>query len=131
MKIDRFVKVMLVLITLLLALNCAKDLNLSSNSRGSSSNLSLNSGSSNSSASSNGSDRNSSPLVFESSVEAAAPPSFLQVDKSYAGYSSGADYHFRVLEVQNTGWVKVKMSGFPNNATGWVNPTAFLLIVPE
>ncbi len=58
MKIDRFVKVTLVLIVLLLALNCAKDINPSSNS-GSSNTLSNNSvnnsGSRNSTTSSNNS----------------------------------------------------------------------------
>jgi len=44
MKIDRFVRVMLVLIALLLALNCAKDLKLSSNSREVSNSISPNSG---------------------------------------------------------------------------------------
>jgi hypothetical protein len=39
MKIDRFVRVMLVLIALLLALNCVKDLKQHSNSDGSSNNL--------------------------------------------------------------------------------------------
>jgi hypothetical protein len=57
MRIDRFVKVMLVLIVVLLALNCAKDLNLSSDSH----------------RNANLSARNSSTPIFERTVEAAPP----------------------------------------------------------
>jgi hypothetical protein len=99
MKIDRFVKSMLMLIALFLALSCVNDLKLSSNS-----------------------------------VEAAAPPSFLQVGKSYAFYppplpiSSGVR-SAKVLEIQNTGWVKVQ----PNegNTTFWVNTNACVAIDPD
>jgi hypothetical protein len=111
MKVDRFVKVMLVLIAVLLALNCAKDLNLSSNSRGSSSNLSPNSGRGNSAASSNTSGGNSRPVVFESSVEAAVPPSFLQVGKSYQFPGLPAS-SVEVLEIQSPGWVKVNIERY-------------------
>ncbi len=134
MKFDRFVKVMLVLIALLLFFNCAKDLNPLSNSggntnnlsasRGNSGNLSANSGSSKNTASSNAVDENSSSSIFETSVEAATPPSFLQVGKSYTCYSpagTSVARSFKVLEIQNTGWVKI-------SAGEWLNPNACLSI---
>ena len=119
MKMDRFIKVMLVLIVLLLAFNCAKDINLSSNS-GNSSTSSSNSGSRNSTTSSNASERNSSPSIFESSVEAATPPPFLQVGKTY-GFGLGTSYRDgKVLEIQNTGWLKAENY----NGVFWVNINA-------
>jgi hypothetical protein len=66
MKIDRFVKVILVLIAVLLALNCAKAFGNSSDTHGNS----------NSSAGS------SRTPILESTVEAAAEPSALQVGKT-------------------------------------------------
>jgi hypothetical protein len=125
MKIDRFVKVMLVLIAMLLALNCAKDLNQPSNTRVSSDNVPPTSANGNSIASSKTSGGNSSPLIFESPVEAATPPTFLQVGKTYnciPTTGGGGFRAFEVLEIQNTGWVKV-----PN---GWVNPNTCVFITP-
>jgi hypothetical protein len=89
MKIDRFVKVMLVLIAVLLALNCAKDPN-------------------------------------GRSVEAAAPPSFLQVGKSYM-FKDYLMAPVEVLEIQNTGWVKVKR----DSGVEWVNTNACISITPQ
>jgi hypothetical protein len=114
MKIDRSVKVMLAVIALLLAINCVKDFNTPSNSGG------------NSSVSSNGS-FNLPPI--ESAAEASPPPSFLQVGKSYKCASSSDGYDFRVLELQNAGWVKVEFNSFPTGA-GWVNPSACVFIKP-
>jgi hypothetical protein len=129
MKIDRFVKVMLVLIVVLLALNCAKDLTLSSNSRGGSNNLASNSASSNNIASSKSSDGSPSPSIFETSVEAAPPPSFLQVGSKYTFQqgNSGRD-GVEVLEIQNTGWIKVKDTGL---GVVWINANACYLIYPS
>lgn len=79
MKIDRFVKVMLVLIALLLALNCAK--------------------------------------VLNSPSEAAAPPAFLQVGKSYVFQTQGGNA-MEVLDIQNTGWIKAKSY---DGSVYWVN----------
>ena len=121
MKIDRFVKVMLVLIALLLALNCAKDINLPSN----------NSGSGNSVGTSNTSDRVSNPTIFENTVEAATPPSFLQVGKSYLGVIENSRFEFKALEIQNSGWVKIQLvkgNIYDEGETVWLNPSGFLYI---
>lgn len=93
MKIDRFVKVMLVLIAVLLALNCAKDLE--------------------------------SKML---SSDAAPPPSFLQVGKSYKGVWPGGSTPFTVLEVQNTGWIKVQDEG---GGFAWLNTSLLLYITPQ
>jgi hypothetical protein len=94
MKIDRFVKAMLVLIALFLALSCVNGLKLPSNS-----------------------------------VEAAAPPSFLQVGRSYTFFPAPSLLtSFKVLEIQNTGWAKVQ--GGPGNIIFWVNTNACTSIYP-
>ena len=139
MKIDRFVKVMLVLIGLLLAFNCAKDINLSSNSGGNSSNLPNNSGTRNSPTSSNASGRNSSSSIFESSVEAATPPSFVEVGKKYrvlfGPEDVGSAMVFKVLEIQPSGWVKGEiLSAFDNSPRGfnaWINLNQACFINPQ
>jgi hypothetical protein len=85
---DRFVKVMLVLIALLLAVNFAKDLN--------------------------------------SSSEAAAPPSFLQVGKSYK-FTGSYNLEGEIMEIQNTGWVKIKQS----YGILWVNTNVSFTITAQ
>ncbi|MEK6287561.1 MAG: hypothetical protein AABO57_17600 [Acidobacteriota bacterium] len=95
MKIDRFVRVMLVLVALLLALNCATNFNNSS----------------------------------DSTVEAAPPPSFLQVGKTY---TSGA-MAFRVTEVSNTGWVTAEAQSPTTGrlTTMWINSNVLPYIEPR
>jgi hypothetical protein len=94
MKIDRSVKFMLALIAVLLALSCAKDLTLTSNS----------------------------------SVEAAPPPSFLQVGTSYNFNQGNMSTDVEVVEIQDTGWIKGK-----NNLGNmvWINPNACYQIRPN
>jgi predicted extracellular nuclease len=129
MKIDRFVKAMLVLIALLLALNCAKDLTRSSNSRGGSSNPAANSASSSNMASSKPSDETPGPSIFETEVEAASAPTFLQIGKTYTFMQgSGGRTDVEVLEIQSTGWIKGKDIGL---GVVWVNPSACYLIYPS
>jgi hypothetical protein len=97
---------MLVLIAVLLALNCVRDLNHSSES-GSSKNI----------ASSNSAERGASS-VFESSVEAAAPPSFLQVGKVYK--ASGYMSPIKVLKIDNSGWIYIE-AGSTQPYREWLN----------
>ena len=103
MKIDRFVKALLVLIALLLAFNCAKNQNGS-----------LVSG------------------TLEGSVEAAPQTSFLIVGKSYEAVGSTYQPVFKVLEVQNSGWAKVELTRSPEDKgkTVWFNPSAYVYIIP-
>lgn len=77
MKIDRFVKIMLVLIALLLAINCVSNFSNSSDSRG---NVSSSPG--NSGTKTPGSSR--TPLI-ENKVEAASPPQYkaAQINQAY------------------------------------------------
>jgi hypothetical protein len=106
MKIDRFVKSMLVLIALFLALSCVNGFNLSSNARG-------------------------------TSVEAAAPPSLLLVGKSYEFSPQVASGPAEVLEIQNTGWVRVRDprggsgSSRSSSLSFWVNTNACVAIYPR
>ena len=104
MKIDRSVKVMLMLIVVLLALNFAKDIKLSAHA--------------------NDNSKNSKSSLFENTVEAAPPPSFLQVGKSYESSAGG----FIVLEIQSTGWIKAKST---SNEIIWVNSNAITYITPR
>jgi hypothetical protein len=104
MKIDRFVKSMLVLIALFLALSCVNGLNWSSNARG-------------------------------ASVEAAAPTSLLLVGKSYEFLPAVASGPAEVLEIQNTGWVRVRDprvgSSRASSTSFWVNTNACVAIYPR
>lgn len=140
MKMDRFVKTTLVLIVLLLALNCAKDINFSSNS-GNSATISSNSGNSpvnnsssrNSINSSNVSGKTSSPSIFETSVEAAPPPPIIQVGKTYgltigATGAGGGYIIVKVLEIQSSGWVKVE---YGTSSEAWVNFNQVIMIEPK
>jgi preprotein translocase subunit SecF len=90
MRIDRFVKVMLVLIVVLLALNCAKDLNLSSDSHGNS----------------NIPARSSSTPTFERTVEAA--PTQYKVISLNVNKSDNPGVVQQVLNQQSAeGWAYV------------------------
>lgn len=83
MKIDRFVKVMLVLIALLLALNCVSNFSNTSNSSGNSSGSPGSSG-----TRTPGSSR--TPLI-EKTVEAAPPPTqYRAITVAGSGYDPNA-----------------------------------------
>ena len=104
MKIDRFVKSMLVLIALFLALSCVNGLNLSANARG-------------------------------AAVEAVAPAGLLIVGKSYEFSPAVVSGAAEVLEIQNTGWIRVRDprvgSGRASSASFWVNTNACVAIYPR
>jgi len=123
MSMDRFVKVTLALIVLLLGLNCAKEIKLSANS-GNSSAGSNDSGSRNSTRSANASGKQFGPLMFETAVEAAAPPAFIEVGKSYyfqfaAGSNPIAEITVKVISIdKDSGWLRVEFSGGTHS---WIN----------
>src|SRR6185436_20881648 len=123
MRLDRFVKVTLALIVLLLGLNCAKDIKLSADS-GNSSALANDSGRRNSTKSANASGKQFDRLMFETSVEAAAPPGFVEVGKSYyfqfaAGSNPIAEIAAKVISIdKNSGWLRVEFSGGTHS---WIN----------
>lgn len=88
MKADRTLKVLLAVIALFLAINCATN------------------------------------LPFSGGATTAAPPSFLEVGKSYTMNGVGGPQQFKVLKIDNSGWINVQ-SG---NGTVWLNTNVYSTI---
>ena len=97
MKLDRFVKVNLVLIALLLALNCVSNFSNSSDSRGNASSSPRNSG-----TATPGSSR--TPLI-ENKVKAAPPPTQYKAVAPRGPFSLNPDVVEQTLNQQSAqGW---------------------------
>jgi hypothetical protein len=82
-------------------------------------------------ASVNSSAESSDGNFLEMPAEAAPPPSFFQVGRTYGGYFGGlgaTSASFTILEIPNTGWVRVRLEGFREGLEGWVNLNAFYFV---